>query len=120
MIHIKTYSKRTENIKNIIIFISVILVMYFIFFFKLPYYVDAPGGLTNLSDRFTIEGATSSKGTYNLTYVSEYDGTIATLIYAYLNPNFDILKEKDITNDLIPMNMSVYDTLQFVNFEVYK
>ena len=50
-------------IKNIIIFISVILVMYFIFFFKLPYYVDAPGGLTNLSDRFTIEGATSSKGT---------------------------------------------------------
>ena len=106
MIHIKIYSKRTENIKNIIIFISVILVMYFIFFFKLPYYVDAPGGLTNLSDRFTIEGATSSKGTYNLTYVSEYDGTIATLIYAYLNPNFDILKEKDITNDLFTMEES--------------
>ena len=26
--------------------------------------------ISNLSDRFTIEGATSSKGTYNLTYVS--------------------------------------------------
>ena len=77
--------------------------MIFLFFFKLPYYIDAPGGVTNLDKRFQIEGASKSKGTYNLSYVTEYDATPITLLYAFLNPNWDIIKESDITNNEISM-----------------
>jgi len=103
MIHIKLYSKIKENIKDISTFIIIMAVMIFLFFFELPYYIDAPGGITNLDKRFQIEGASKSKGTYNLSYVTEYDATPVTLLYALLNPNWDIIKESDITNNEISM-----------------
>lgn len=76
----------------------------FLFFYRLPYYIDAPGGITNLNKRFKIKDSISSSGSYNLSYVSEYNGTPILLLYALINPNWDILKEKDITNGIISMD----------------
>jgi len=104
MIHIKIYSKLKENIKIINNFIIIILVLMFLFFYRLPYYIDAPGGITNLNKRFKIKDSISSSGSYNLSYVSEYNGTPILLLYALINPNWDILKEKDITNGIISMD----------------
>ena len=103
MIHIKIYSKIRENRKDIVFFIVLILVLSFLFFFRLPFYIDAPGGITNLNDRFQIKGAMESKGSYNLSYVSEYDATPITLLIALINPNWDIMKEEDITSGVVSM-----------------
>lgn len=103
MIHIKIYSSVRKNIKDIFIFFALLLILGFLFFYRFPYYIDAPGGITNLNDRFIVKGAVSSDGSYNLSYVSEYDGTPILLLYALINPNWDIIKEKDMTYGIVSM-----------------
>lgn len=76
--------------KNIKFFIFLIL-LYLLLFLRLPYYIDGPGGLIDVSDRIETENKLS--GSLNLAYVTELDGTIPNLIYAYFNPNYDIFKQ---------------------------
>lgn len=80
-----------ENYK----FIIILLIILFIFWCPLPYYVDAPGGLTNLDSKIDIDNA-SIDGSYNLTYVSEYKASIPLLIYSLFNKDYDIYKKEDI------------------------
>lgn len=80
-----------ENYK-ILIFI---LVVGFIFLCPLSYYIDGPGGLSNLDKKVIIKNK-KVNGSYNMTYVSEYKATIPMIIYAYLKKDFDIYKKEDI------------------------
>lgn len=82
-------------IKNNIIFIIIILIGIFIFKFELPYYIEAPGGLTNISDRYKIANEYNGKGSFNLTYVSEYKANIPMYLYSLLNKDYDIVKKED-------------------------
>ena len=75
-----------------LIFLSI---MALIFLMPVPYYVEAPGGLTNLDKKVIINNK-NINGSYNLSYVTEYKGSIPMLIYAYFNENFDIYKTSEI------------------------
>lgn len=90
------YSKIKNNISDILVFIITIVILWFLFLCELPYYIDAPGGITNLDERFKIKGAISSEGDYNISYVREYDGVPILLLFALINPDWDIVKEKDV------------------------
>lgn len=85
----------TQNIK----FFLTLIVLSFVFLYEFPYYIDAPGGLMNVSDKLEINDAYSSEGSFNLAYVSELKATIPTLLIALLNPNWDILKEEEVLYD---------------------
>lgn len=89
MNRIKSFFK--ENYK----FIIILLVILFVFWCPLPYYVDAPGGLTNLNNKVSIDDK-SIDGSYNLTYVSEYKASIPILIYSLFNKDYDVYKKDDI------------------------
>lgn len=78
-----------------IIFYLILIILCFI---KLPYYINIPGGLINLEDRINISDSYSSTGTYNLTYVTEFRANLPLFIYSYFNPNWDIIKEDDVTD----------------------
>ena len=80
-----------DNYKFIIIIIVIIL----IFWLPIPYYIDAPGGLTNLNKKICI-GTKKINGSYNMTYVSEYKASIPLVIYSWFNKNYDIYKKDDI------------------------
>lgn len=80
-----------ENYK----FIIILLIILFVFWYPLPYYVDAPGGLTNLNNKVSIDDK-SIDGSYNLTYVSEYKASIPLLIYSLFNKDYDVYKKDDI------------------------
>lgn len=54
-----------------------------VFSIRFPYYIDAPGGITDMSEKIEIEGF-KSEGSFNLTYVKEYSTTIPTFIFLYL------------------------------------
>ena len=57
---------------------------------KLPYYIMAPGGTINITDRVVMDNYNkSSKGSLNMLYVSEYEGTPASLLMAKLK-SYDI------------------------------
>lgn len=67
----------------------------FVFLCPMPYYIDAPGGLTSLNDKVKMENKSLS-GSYNLTYVSEYKASIPMLFYSLFNKDYDIYKKSDI------------------------
>ena len=72
--------KLLNIIKNNITFIIFLVVTYFILSFELPYYIEAPGGLINLKDRYEIKDSYQVKGSINMTYVKEYKATLETMI----------------------------------------
>ena len=102
-------------IRNNIIFILIIIIGIFILKFKLPYYIEAPGGLETLNGRYIINNEYKSKGSFNLTYVSEYDANIPMYIYALINKDYDIVKKKES----IPTN-STYEEEKLRGRLMYK
>lgn len=83
-----------ENYKLIIFFI-IMLVCFTIHF---PYYIDAPGGISDVSSKIELDGY-KVEGSFNLVYVKEYKATIPTLLYSLINKNWNIYKASDIMLD---------------------
>ena len=111
----KLYMKIGKILKENKFILSIILIM-LLNFIEFPYYINAPGGIVNLDKKIVIDNEYKSKGTLNMAYVTEYRANIFTLLYAYLNPNFDIYKAEDY---LAPSDtyetMSYRDSLELEN-----
>ena len=90
-----------RNIKYIIIYIVLIILL----LIEFPYYIEAPGGTIDISNRINIENSYKSSGTLNLSYVSEYKATIITLIIFLFNSDYKVLSK----NDVIPDNINIKD-----------
>ena len=88
--NIKLYIK--ENYKSILVLVILVLV----FFVHLPFYISSPGGLINTSEKIKVSGDFKLKGSLNMAYVSGMKGSIPVLLYAFLNPNWDIEKESKV------------------------
>lgn len=82
-----------DNIKDIII----LIVLYSIFMYPLDYYIITGGGIMKIEDRIVIENEHKSKGSFNLAYVAEIKGTIATYLLSYVMPNWEREKLSDYT-----------------------
>ncbi len=95
----KVYDKVKQILSNEWKFLILVVVISFITMFEFPYYIDTPGGLLNVSDRIEIKDSYTSKGSFNLAYVSELKATIPTLLIAWFHPDWDILKEEDMLYD---------------------
>ena len=83
-------------------FILLLLIMVMFFYLPLPYYIMAPGGTINVTDRVEMDNYTApSSGSLNMLYVSEYEATPAYMLYAKLNSNCDIEKntERQISDE---------------------
>lgn len=94
--------KIKEFIKREYKFIIFILVVIAVFYIKLPYYISAPGGTINITDRVKMEGYKNTKGSLNMLYVSEYEATPASYIWAKLS-GYEVLSNKDkkISNESV-------------------
>lgn len=93
-------NKLYEKIKQIIreniyffVFLGIVMVLCFI---PIPYYIHAPGGLVNISDRVTVEDGYPSNGSLNLAYVSEYKGTIPMYLFALVKKDWDLVKLAEV------------------------
>lgn len=96
----KLYDKSKKIIKENYKFLLLLIVLFFIFTFQLPFYIEAPGGILDVSTRVEVENANEVNGSFNLAYVSEFKATIPTLIVALFNNDWDILnKEEVISNE---------------------
>lgn len=93
----KLYDKIKIIIKDNYKFLILVIVFTFVFSFKLPYYIDAPGGLIDISKRINVDNGYEVKGSFNMAYVSEIRATIPTLIYAALNDDWDVFTREEIT-----------------------
>ena len=95
----KIYDNTKKFIKKNYVYLIIIIVAGFIFHFPLPYYIDAPGGLIDVSERLEVEDGYEINGSLNLAYISEFKANIPTLIYAYFNKDWEIVKKEDVVAD---------------------
>lgn len=83
-----------ENYKFILSLILIVVV----FSIRFPYYIDAPGGITDMGEKIQIEGY-DSKGSFNLAYVKEYRATIPTFIISLFNKDWRVIKTDEVMLD---------------------
>ena len=94
------FNKLYDKIKNIVKenykYFLILIFFFFLFTFQLPYYIEAPGGILDVSTRVEVEGSKRIEGSFNLAYVSEFKATIPTILFAYFNNDWDILKKEEV------------------------
>lgn len=83
-----------KNYKFIICMILILVV----FTIKFPYYIDAPGGISDVSKKIELDGY-ESEGSFNLAYVKEYRASIPTLLISFFNKDWKVLKLEDVMLD---------------------
>ena len=90
----KKYLK--ENYKTIIFLIMMILIIKV----ELPYYIEAPGGTINLTERID-EDYNKKDGSLNMLYVTEYKGNIVTVLLSKIVPSWDLyeISNQQISNE---------------------
>lgn len=96
------FSKIYDNIKKFIkenfAFLIICIAILLIYFVKLPYQVEMPGGIIPLDNRVLIDGKeTDTKGSFNMAYVSVAQGNIPYIVLGLLMPDWDVVANKDIT-----------------------
>ncbi len=119
--------RKTKIIKflkgNIINFITLIFLLVCIFY-KPNVTVETPGGLIDISNRLT-NIQYKALGSFNLTYVSSYRGNVVTVLLAKLLPDWEIVKDSDISNlDYETLakaqTISLYSSISNATYNAYK
>lgn len=57
----------------------------------LPYYIETPGGITDLSSKITANNEYKFKGSYNTTYINEYKADLWRYLISKINSNWDAI-----------------------------
>ncbi len=89
MNRIKKFIK--ENWKFIIFYIM----LFFIFTFPLPYYIEMPGGVIDIKDRIKIENQDKFQGNFYLSYVSTVDGNVINFLFSFLMKDAKRVKKEE-------------------------
>ncbi len=87
--------KIKEFLKDNIKYILILVIVGIIANYPVPYYIEAPGGTIDITNRIEIEGGYESEGSLNLLYVTEYRGNVMTYLMGLILPDFDIEKEEE-------------------------
>ena len=90
----KKYLK--EKYKKIIFLIIMLLIIKV----ELPYYIEAPGGTINLTERIN-KNYNKKDGSLNMLYVTEYKGNIVTVLLSKIIPSWDLyeISNQQISNE---------------------
>lgn len=107
----KLYEKIKQYIKKEYKFLIIIISAFLLFTIKLPYYIDMPGGIIDISERLKVDNKNTQTGTLNFAYVSELRATIPTYIISKLNKDWDILKKEEVLYEYTEEEMNFIDTL---------
>ncbi|MGM9849976.1 MAG: S16 family serine protease [Bacilli bacterium] len=107
----KLYERILKYIKKEYKFLILLLTLFLLVTIKLPYYIDMPGGIINISERIEIDGKNKLNGTLNFAYVSEMKSTIPTLLISKINKDWDILKKEEVLYDYTEDEMNFIDKL---------
>lgn len=104
------FKKLITEIKNTIIeeykFIVALLLLYSILQIPLNYYIVIGGGVSDVAKRIKVEDKYNSKGSFNISYVSELEGTILTYALSYIIPSWE---REDANNYKYNANESIED-----------
>ena len=89
----KLYIK--ENYKSIVVFI----IIYIVLMWPVDYFILAGGGIMPISNRIVVDNEYKEEGSFNLAYVKEIKGNVATYTLSYIVPSYERVKASDYTLD---------------------
>ena len=94
------YDKTKQFLKENIIQLVILSIFIFVVNYELPYYIEAPGGTINLTERID-EDYNKKDGSLNMLYVTQYRGNVVTLTLGKLIKSWDIYKisNQQISNE---------------------
>lgn len=93
----KIYEKLKENIKKSYKILLLYILIFCFFTIKIPYYIDAPGGLIDASERITTQDNYKLSGSLNMAYVTEIHSTIPTYMWSKINRDWEAKRVENIT-----------------------
>lgn len=88
----KIYEEVKSFIKENYKFLIFIIIFAIVINIRVPYYVYSGGGIQDLSKRFELSETQKVTGSYNLSYVTELEGTVLTYGLSYIMPNWERVK----------------------------
>ena len=71
------------------LFIIILLLIYFILQINVNYYIITGGGISNVSSRIKVEEQYKGKGSFNISYVTELQGTVFSYLLSYVIPTWE-------------------------------
>lgn len=102
------YVKMRDFIKENYRSFLIVMVCAIILNFPLPFYIEATGGILDISDKIVVDNGYESEGTFHMAYVSEFNANIPTLIISFFHPGWDVLKKEEIV-----LENETYDDVYF-------
>lgn len=78
-----------ETIQEEYKFIIFLSLLYIVFQIPVNYYITIGGGTSNVKSRINVENAYKSKGSFNISYVSQLDGNLLTYAMSYVVPTWE-------------------------------
>lgn len=91
----KFYEKIIGFIKEEYKFIIFLIILMIICTWPVNYYIVIGGGISDIGDRVVVDDGYTSKGSFNLSYVSELKGTTLSYLVSYLIPNWERVSMDD-------------------------
>ena len=70
-------------------FIIFMLLLLIILNYPLNYYITVGGGISDVSSRIKVEDKYKSKGTFNISYVTQLTGNVFTYGLSFIMPNWE-------------------------------
>lgn len=78
-----------ETFKEEYKFIIFMLLLLIILNYPLNYYITVGGGISDVSSRIKVEDKYKSKGTFNISYVTQLTGNVFTYGLSFIMPNWE-------------------------------
>lgn len=85
----KIISYVVDTFKEEYKFIITLFLLFIIFVFPINYYIIIGGGTSDVSSRIKVENKFKSVGSFNISYVEELKGTVATYLLSYIIPSWE-------------------------------
>ena len=78
-----------ETIKEEWKFLLVLIITFLIFNHHVNCYIIVGGGVSDISSRVNVENKYQGKGSFNLSYVTQLDGTVLSYLLSYVIPTWE-------------------------------
>lgn len=88
------FNKLYEKFKEYIIVIDIFLILLVISLIPLPYYIIGSDGVTNTNTKVAVENGYSSKGTFNISFITQKNANLTSIIKAWIRNDEDIEKQE--------------------------
>ena len=109
----KCYEKVKAFMKENYIYFLIYFALLIVILWPMPYYIYIGGGTIPIDDRVTVEGQTSSEGSFHLAYVSELRATLPTYLLSFVIPGWDLfpMETVQLTEDETPEDVMERDKI---------